>query len=131
MLSLASSPVERYCTPVGRIPSVRLGATKEEAYRIARRQRTSTILVTEPHGRRIVGYVRILDLRLEPGETVRMSRQLLEIQRSESPISTLMRMQNDQEQVARVVDEHAQTVGVIDSRVLLDSLLRRTESQVL
>ena len=131
MLSLASSSVERYCTPLGRMPSVQLGAAKEEAYRIARRQQKSTILVTEPHGRRVVGYVRILDLRLEPGSTVRMSRPLLEIPRSESPISTLMRMQSNAEQVARVVDENAQTVGVIDSRVLLDSLLRRTESQVL
>ena len=100
MFSLANSPVERFCTPFGRMPSVKLGAQKRDAYRIARRQKTSTLLVTEANGRRIMGYVRILDLRLQPGNSIDTSRQLLEIPRSESPISTLMRMQSKQKTVA-------------------------------
>ncbi len=131
MLSLANSPVERFGTPIGRMPSVKLGAQKRDAYRIARRQKTSTLLVTEATGRRIIGYVRILDLRMQPGDSIDTSRQLLEIPRTESPISTLMRMQSNQESVARIIDDQAQTIGVIDARLLLDSLLRQTDSQVL
>ncbi len=87
MLSLANSPVERFCTPLGRMPSVPLGSPKQNAYRLARGDTPSSLLVTEAQGRRVVGYVRILDLRLATGETIESSRQLLEVPRSESPIS--------------------------------------------
>jgi hypothetical protein len=42
-----------------------------------------------------------------------------------------MRMQSEQERLARVIDENDRTVGVLDSRRLLESLLRRVDARVL
>jgi len=49
---------------------------------------------------------------------------LIEILESESPIRALMRMQADEESLARVIDGQGKTRGVVNANVLLRSLLR-------
>lgn len=124
MLTMAHQPVSKFATPVARFASVRHGTPVSDVYRLARRQGTSTFLVTEKRGRRVIGYINLLDLRLHGGEVVEEIRELIEVPEQESPISTLMQMQADQESLARVIDADGKTTGVLNTNVLLRSLLR-------
>lgn len=124
MLSMAKEPLDRYATSIARLPSVPHGLPKDEVYRLTKRQKQPTVLVTEPHGRRIIGYVHVLDLKLQPGDVVDSVRKMIEIPKTESPVSALMQMQSSDRALARLVDERARTVGILDSSVLLDQLLR-------
>ena len=124
MLTMATQSVARFVTPVARFASIRVGTRKEDLYRLARRLGTSTFLVTETRGRKVVGYVNVVDLRLQPGDVVDDPRVLIEILESESPIRALTRMQADEESLARVVDGQGKTLGVVNANVLLHSLLK-------
>ncbi len=125
MLTLAKEPLDRYATSVARLPSVPKGVAKSEVYRLTRRQKQPTVLVTEPHGRRIIGYVHVLDLKLQPGDVVDSVRTMIEISKTESPVSALMRMESSDRDLARLVDERGRTIGILGSALLLDQLLRR------
>lgn len=124
MLSMAQQPVGRFSTAVSRFATVKLGSAKREAFRLARRQGTPTILVTETNGRRVVGYVNVLDLRLETGDAVENVRELIEIPATESPITALMRLQGSEQSLARLVSEEGRTTGLLNTEVLLQLLLR-------
>ena len=66
----------------------------------------------------------MVDLRLQPGDVLDEPRALIEVLESESPITALMRMQADEESLARVVDAQGKTRGVVNANVLFQSLLR-------
>jgi CBS domain containing-hemolysin-like protein len=124
MLTLAKEPLDRFATSIARLPSVPQGVSKDEVYRLTRRQQQPTVLVTEPHGRRVIGYVHVLDLKLQPGDVVDSVRTMIEIPKTESPVSALMRMQSSDRDLARLVDERGRTIGILGSGPMLDQLLR-------
>ena len=77
---MANEPVGQFALPANRIARVRLGMPKAEVLRLARRHGLSAVPVEEPLGRRkLIGYVRVVDLRLDSREDVLPVRPLLEI----------------------------------------------------
>ncbi|MDG2381503.1 MAG: CNNM domain-containing protein [Pirellulaceae bacterium] len=124
MMSMAMQPLQRFSTAATRFPSVHIGSAKREAYRLANRQRTPTILVTEARGRRVIGYVDILDLKLDPGEAIESVQELLEIPNTETPISALTRLQDADQLLARLVDDEGRTTGLLNAKSLVEILLR-------
>jgi CBS domain containing-hemolysin-like protein len=124
LIAVASRPVSGICTPVGRIASVRLGAKKSEVLRLARRHGSPIALVTEPKGRNLAGYVRIVDLYLDDADTVDTARPLTTVPRHISHIEALIRMQSEKESLARVVDDQGQTVGLLYANQLAEPLFR-------
>ncbi len=124
LLSLAGEHVGRYAIPSSRLPSVPHGVAKEDVYRITRRRRSPVVLVRETDGRRTMGYVRVLDLRLNENPRVTDYRSLLDISEAETPIAAMMQMQTAGELVARVVDAEGRARGFVSAAVLHDLVFR-------
>ncbi len=125
LFAVANTPVRRFTTPANRVVRVRLDMTKAEVLRLARRHRISAIPVEEPLGRRkLIGYVRVADVRLDPSDRITTVRTLMEIPDSEPHIAALVKMHNAGESLARVVDADGATVGVVNARRLADPLFR-------
>ena len=125
LFSIANQPAVWFATPPARIVSIRKSATKSDMIRLARRQRLAAIPIeSEERPRRLLGYVRIVDLHLEPEETSETVRPFLDVKESQTLIEALMKMQSRREVLARVVDEKGQTRGLLSARRLIESLFR-------
>ena len=123
MLTLVDEPLSRFMVPMARVPSVRIGMPTEEVRRIARRNQVSRLLVIESNGRRVLGYVRVLDLRRSSAEQLTEYRELLAIGDNVSPISALTTMQAESTVWARVVNASGHTIGLLQSDRLVDSVI--------
>ena len=125
LFSVANQPAIRFAVPPTRIVSVREGATRSDVLRLARRQRLAAIPVeSAKRPRRLLGYIRIIELNLREDEAMKPVRPFLEVQDSQSLIDALMRMQSHREVLARVVDKNGQTKGLLSARRLSESLFR-------
>ena len=128
LFAAANVPVVQHSTPPGRMATVQRGAKKSDVFRLARRHRLAAIPVEEGRGaqRKLVGYVRLIDLHLDEGETVEEVRSLLELPATTRHIAALIRLESSGEMLARVVDAQGVTVGLLDVRKLNEPLFRAT-----
>ena len=126
LFSAASSAVKEHCTPAGRVVAIARGAAKRDVFRLARRQRQPALPVEERKGgeRRLVGYVRIIDLHREIGEQVDAVRPLIEVSEDESFIAALIRLESSGELLARVVNADGDTVGLLNVQSMSEPLFR-------
>ena len=125
LFAVANQPVVTFATPAARVPSVRLGTRVSDVLRMARRHGVPAIPVVPATGsRQPVGYVRVVDLFLSKADRVEEVHPLLDIRDTDRHIEALMRMQTEQEMLARVVNEEHQTVGLISARRLIEPLFR-------
>jgi CBS domain containing-hemolysin-like protein len=123
MLALADDPLTKYCVPMSRLVSVHLHAPKADVLRIARRNHATLLLVTESYGRRVLGYVRLLDLHGSEVQRVESYRVLTRISKFTSPITALTTLQSQREPLARVADAQGHTVGLLLTENLVNQLL--------
>ncbi len=125
LFSVAKAPVTQFLIPAARIIPVRYGMSIQEVLRLAHRQRSGILPVeSDQKPRRLLGYVRVVDLHLNQGNWTDQIRPLLPINSSETLVGALMQMQDPGESVAHVVDPDNQTVGLLSARRLIDSLFR-------
>jgi CBS domain containing-hemolysin-like protein len=127
MLSLANTPLAACCVPPARFASVAAGSSRAEALRIAARNHAPCLLITDPRSRKLVGYVRVSQLRERGSERLERFHGLRTIGASESPVSAMMVLQESGEPWLRVVDRMGQTVGLVDGERLLDALLSESD----
>ena len=124
LFSVAAQPAARRQVPLSRAPAVLRGAKVEDALHLARRHRRSALLVREkPHGP-LIGYVRVIDLRLQAAAVVQQCRQVPRISHTSSHLAALIELQTHNEEIACLVDDQGETLGVIYSRDLAAPLLR-------
>lgn len=127
ILAVASRPIGAYAVPLAAIPRARAEMTKDEILGLARRYRISDVCVEEAGPeRRPAGYVRVIDLALEPSERVGPLRPLLKFQPTDTYLDTLMRMQAAKEELAQIVDADGQTIGVLTIQRLREPLFHGT-----
>ena len=72
----------------------------------------------------LIGYVRIIDLHLDPSDTVETLRELPTVQADDAHIAALIQLQSTKEELARVVDVDGETIGVLYASELTDPLFR-------
>ena len=123
MLTIANRHVGQLATPIARLVSVRRGTKTSDVLRLARRQHTPGILVTERDSRKAIGYVRLVDLYLNESDTVDEPRPLPEVKEDASPIAALIQLQDDREMLACVVDSSGTPKGIVTTRDLVEQLL--------
>ncbi|MBC8355032.1 MAG: DUF21 domain-containing protein [Planctomycetes bacterium] len=124
LFAVASHKVQDVCTPLGRMASIRLGASKSEVLRVAKRHAASVSPVVDAMGHELLGYVRTIDLYLDSNERIETYRPLPSILASESHIAALIQMQSGKEELARVVDAEGVTVGLLYASELTEPLFR-------
>ena len=124
LFAVASRPVREFSVPVSRVAPVRQGAAKTDVFRLARRHRAAVWPVAEERQRKLIGYVRIVDLYLDDSTQVDAVRPLIQIPENESHIAALIRLQEEKEELACVVDEGGTTVGLLYADQLTTPLFR-------
>ena len=128
LFAAANVPVVQHSTPLGRVAIIQRGAKKADVFRLARRHRMTAIPVEEVSGRdrQLIGYVRLIDLHLDDGDTVQTVRKMIEVPADMRHVSALIRLESSGEVLARVIDEESKTVGLLDVRKLNEPLFRAT-----
>ena len=118
--------MHEFCTPLSRIKSLPVSSTREEVLRFARRHRLSETPLYERQRTNLVGFVRTIDLLVQPeSEQPELQLQKLErIKSSELFGEALLQMQTKREAVSLVVGENGESIGVLSIDQLRDSLLK-------
>ncbi len=127
LFATSSQPVTDFCHPVSRAPLLKLGQSKEQILAQARRQRFSSALVAGDQRRKeYLGYVKIVDLYLDPSPTLDPEhlRPLPDVSSSETHGAVLLRMQSARESMVRVVDSQGKSVGLLTNHDLTRPLLQ-------
>jgi CBS domain containing-hemolysin-like protein len=123
LFTLANVPVSRSATPIGRVAKGRDNMDRDELVKLARRQHAPTLVIEEAAGqRRLLGYVRLVDLELG-GDTRELPlRKFVDISQQESSISALMRLYDASAALGRVVDGRGRAVGIVSQAALTESM---------
>jgi putative hemolysin len=124
LFAVANERIEQFCTPPGRLVAVRQGAATAEVLRLARRQRASIVPVMGETGRRIIGYIRVTELRRAAGDRLDRFHPLLEISADESHIVALTRLRSARQPLAGVVDKSGRFIGLVSAEDLIEPLVR-------
>jgi len=124
LFNASGKTIESMMIPVGRVASIPSGSTRQEAIRLARRQRLPWLTVSDPESRRVEGYIRLIDLELESTPAINAARPLIRIPRNEPLLQAIIRMQNEDEELAGVVDGGGELVGLVTCQQLADFIFQ-------
>jgi CBS domain containing-hemolysin-like protein len=123
LFTVANGSVSQVCVPAVRMTAVYASARKSEVLRVARRHRSSTVLVNDHSTRRPRGYISTIDLYLCGRDWESRIRPLTRIPSRESQISALIRLRTAKERLAIAVDEKGHEVGIVSAQQLMDRLV--------
>ncbi|MCA9100419.1 MAG: DUF21 domain-containing protein [Planctomycetales bacterium] len=125
LFTLAGVPVSRLATPIGRATKGRDDMGRGELIKLAQRQRAPLLLIEESAGeRRLLGYVRLIDLALGGNDRELPLRSLISVPNHESAVAALMRLFDAGAPLGRVVDENGRVVGIVTQTALTESMFR-------
>jgi magnesium and cobalt exporter, CNNM family len=127
IFAVAAQSVVQYVTPPGDVPRARDDMTKSEVQRVARRFRIAEVPIegADTSGaKQLVGYVRVIDLSLDPCEGLGPVRPFLEVSSTVTHIEALLGMQAAGESLAKVVDADGNTVGILTAGRLRENIFR-------
>ena len=128
LLSVAREPVTQFITPSSRVVPARNDMTQNEVLRLAHRFKSGILPVeSRQTPRRLIGYVRIVDLYLGNDNWLNYICPLLEIKPTETVLGALMQMCDQRETMALVVNQNGETLGLLNARRLTESLFRGTK----
>ncbi|MGO9107794.1 MAG: CNNM domain-containing protein [Thermoguttaceae bacterium] len=113
ILAVARKPVRQFLTPPGQMAQARADMGKQAVLRLAQRSHTAVIPVTAAASGQLVGYVRVVDLSLHEGEDLAPIRPLPEVRDDSNHLAALMRLESTGDSLARVVNAHGETVGIV------------------
>lgn len=128
LFATASRRASEFAVPIPRATLFQIGQDKTEVLRVARRQRCSVAPVHDLQSQRLIGYVRIVDLVLDPSPTLHPGsvRPLIDIRADEPHIAALTRLQSEREELAKLTNKQGQVVGLLFAEGLTNPLLRNT-----
>ncbi len=121
ILAVARKPVRQFLTPPGQMVQARADMGKQAVLGLAQRSHTAVIPVADAAGR-LVGYVRVVDLRLHEGGDLAPVRPMPEIRDDSSHLAALMRLESSGDSLARVVNARGETVGIVTLERLREPL---------
>ncbi|NLX99144.1 MAG: DUF21 domain-containing protein [Rhodopirellula sp.] len=125
IFALASRPIHTYVVPPAKVARATSDMSKEEILELARRHHLSAVpLEGAGDEGRLIGYVRVADLRLDPSAEVMTVRPLLMVAQNDSYINVLTRLHGAKENLAEVLDEDGRAVGIVTAASLREPLFR-------
>ncbi len=120
---LAKRPVSTYTLPLGDVPRARANMSRDEILQLARRCRLAAVPVESVDGqRRLIGYYRVIDLRLHASGDDALLRPLMTIHETDSYLTALTRMHGSHESLAQVVGDSGRAVGILTAKRLHEPL---------
>jgi CBS domain containing-hemolysin-like protein len=124
IFAVAGQPVGKFLVPIDSWPRVQPIMHKNDVLALAERYEAPLIPVELPElPGSLIGYVRVIDLKLSDSPALSPVRPLLEIRESSTHLAALMRLESANESLARVVNAHGETVGIVTTERLREPLL--------
>ena len=96
--------------------------SKGAVLRFAERSHMAVLPVAGDASGRLVGYVRVIELRLHEGDDLAPIRPLPEIRDDSTHLAALMRLESTGDSLARVVNARGETVGIVTLERLREPL---------
>ncbi len=121
----ADHTVRRHVVPSGEVARARANMSKSEICSLASRLELAEVPIEDKkRPTELTAYVRVIDLALSGADQVDGVRPMMTISAESTPIEALIRMQSEQENMARVLDAEGQTIGILYASRLRRQLLR-------
>ena len=123
IFTLANQQVGRLATPLRDVPRARADMSKEDILRLAKRYRIADVPVESTTAEKeLIGYLRVIDLGLDPSTEAGPPRELLRLPETDTHIGALVRLENAGESLACVVDLDGRTTGIVTAKRLREPL---------
>ncbi len=124
MLAVAGKPVKTFALPAARAVRATTTMRKSDVLRIAQRHRRTLLPVEDTRqGRKLVGYLRMMDLYLDDASSLPEPRPLVELQAEQTCLTALRRLSQREDALGHVLDDKGRTVGFVTGRELRMALL--------
>ena len=99
--------------------------SKSDVMRMAQRHRRTLLPIEDTrNGRRLVGYLRIMDLYLDSSASLPEPSPLVQLRDQQSCLSAMRILSQAEDALGQVVDSAGKTVGFVTGRELRMALLR-------
>lgn len=119
----AGQPVTRFLARLEQLPRARSNMSKAEVLRLAEQYHSPLVPVESPgETPTLVGYVRVIDLRLSDSQQLSPMRPMVEVRDDSTHLAALMRMETAGESLARVVNARGETLGILTIQRLREPL---------
>ncbi len=125
MLSVAGKPVRNFVAQTGHLVRVTTTMSKSDVLRIAQRHGRTLLPVEETRkGRRLVGFLRTVDLYLDDSPVLPTPQPMIPLRDEQSCLSALRMLNQTEDSLGQVVDDQGKTVGFVTGRELRMELLK-------
>jgi len=125
MLSVAGKPIRNFVTETGHLVRVTTTMSKSDVLRIAQRHGRTLLPVEETRqGRRLVGFLRTVELYLEDSPSLPTPQPMIPLLDHQSCLSALRMLNQTEDSLGHVVDDQGKTIGFVTGRELRMELLR-------
>jgi putative hemolysin len=126
LFATGSRNIRQFSAPLGRVNSIPLGAAYDEAIKVAKQKRSPLVLVRRPETEELIGYVRVIDLKVMRPKRVEKIRTMTRIADTDSHIQALVHMRREKTDLAIVEDDHGNPLGLVDVASLVEPLFQET-----
>lgn len=114
----ALQPVGKLAVPLRGLPRARTDMRRQDILDMAKRYHLAEVVVEDAHTGRLAGYVRVVELGLVDDEDRVPLRQLTTFTADETSIVAITQLQSTGQSMAEVVDEDANTLGLLSVATL-------------
>jgi putative hemolysin len=125
MLSVAGLPVKNFALPAARVMRATTTMSKGDVKRIAQRHQRTLLPVEDTRNhRKLVGYLRMMDLYLDESTQLPAPRPMVVLQEDQSWLSAIRQLSQTEDALGHVVTAEGKTMGFVTGRELRIALLR-------
>ncbi len=125
LLFVAGQPVRNFASSTGRVVRATTTMKKSDVLRIAQRHNRTLLPVEDTRDKRkLVGYLRMVDLYLDDSPALPTPKPMVELRGNQSCLSALRMLSQTEDALGHVIDEAGKTVGFVTGRELRMGLLK-------
>ncbi|NOY43182.1 MAG: DUF21 domain-containing protein [Planctomycetes bacterium] len=125
LLFVAGQPVRNFASSTGRVVRATTTMKKSDVLRIAQRHSRTLLPVEDTRNKRkLVGYLRMVDLYLDDSPALPTPKPMVELLGKQSCLSALRMLSQTEDALGHVVDDAGKTVGFVTGRELRMGLLK-------
>ena len=125
MLTLAAQPLETFATPARKVVRATTSMSKSDVLKLAQRHRRTLLPVEDVSaGRKLVGFVRAVDLCLSDAAALPEPLPLVTLRDRQTYLSALRKFSQVEDALGHVVDDQGKTVGFVTGRELRLAMFR-------
>lgn len=125
MLVVAGMPVKTFAVPSGRVVRATTTMSKSDVLRIAQRHQRALLPVEDTRNkRRLIGYLRMMDLYLDNSPGLPEPQPLVPLRDNISCLAAMRLLGQADDALGHVLDAEGKTVGFVTGRELRMALLR-------